>query len=339
MPLARSSVVRHKASGTSLHTPLLVPSFSSKGFAVDANGRSEVLRVLETASEFLADVYLISAFDLHYGHLPAPGELPAKAALTFVDSGGYEISPDRDLSAVVEPRPSDQEWSMILLKSVLDHWPRELPAAFVSYDHHRERRCFAEQLDAARGLFASYPDSLSDFLLKPETADQRTLKSTLPAAIANIGSLAAFDIIGVTEKELGSSNLERMVQLAKLRRALDEAGLRLPIHVFGALDPLSTCLYFLAGAEVFDGLTWIRYGYSGGQCVYAQNLGALEYGLHVPDNQVRARALSNNYYYLDTLQSRLRDFCATGDFNKLAPHAQFLQQAADTLETRLRGGR
>jgi hypothetical protein len=34
---------------------------------------------------------------------------------------------------------------------------------------------------------------------------------------------------------------------------LDEAGVKSPIHVFGALDPLTVCLYFVAGAEVFDG--------------------------------------------------------------------------------------
>ncbi len=49
-----------------------------------------------------------------------------------------------------------------------------------------------------------------------------------------------------------------MQNIAKLRKALDKAGLNIPLHVFGSLDTVTTPLYFLAGADIFDGLTWLR---------------------------------------------------------------------------------
>ncbi len=97
---ARSSTIRHRESGVSLQTPLLIPSFSSKGFARSKKEKkSEIRKILRTASEFLTEAYLISAYDFFYGHIPPPRELPCKPDLLFLDSGGYEISTDRDYSS------------------------------------------------------------------------------------------------------------------------------------------------------------------------------------------------------------------------------------------------
>src|SRR5690606_32377632 len=128
----------------------------------------------------------------------------------------------------------------------------------------------------------------------PQTSEESTLDDTLKSAIAHVEELGSFDIVGVTEKELGRSMLDRMVNVAKLRLAMDEAELRIPIHVFGALDPLSASLYYISGAEIFDGLTWIRYAYENGRCVYMHNLGALKYGIHTSNDLVKSRAISEN---------------------------------------------
>ncbi len=60
-----------------------------------------------------------------------------------------------------------------------------------------------------------------------------------------------FTFIGVTEKELGGSTLDRMVNLAKIRQALDTHEILSPIHVFGSLDPLTSILYFSGGSRSF----------------------------------------------------------------------------------------
>jgi hypothetical protein len=164
-----------------------------------------------------------------------------------------------------------------------------------------------------------------------------TLERALKSATANAEEMGSFDIIGVTEKELGRSMLERMVQIANLRIALDGAGVKAPIHIFGALDPLSVCLYYISGAEIFDGLTWIRYAFESGRCVYTHNLGVLKYGLHVRDDLVKSRAMADNYYALQDLQRRLREFENSGNFDKLEPHGKLVSDAWDSLKTRLKG--
>ena len=56
-----------------------------------------------------------------------------------------------------------------------------------------------------------------------------------------------------------------------------------PIHVFGSLDTVTTPMYFLAGADIFDGLTWLRFAFHGGYTVYKHNYGALKFGVATKD--------------------------------------------------------
>jgi len=135
--------------------------------------------------------------------------------------------------------------------------------------------------------------------------------------------------------------LDRMETIARLRRGLDAAGVSAPIQVFGALDPLSSALYCLAGAEIFDGLTWLRFAYKDGQCVYSHNYGVVRVGLDLDDDFVRATVFSDNYSRLRDLQLCLRNFVIEGDFAKLdpqvVPHVDFLRRALDSLRTKLGG--
>ena len=64
-------------------TPLLVPSFSSKGFP-------EVADIIKMAEEFIEGPMLVSAYDLHYKHIRGPFVAPS---LLFLDSGGYHRTP------------------------------------------------------------------------------------------------------------------------------------------------------------------------------------------------------------------------------------------------------
>lgn len=335
--LARSKTIRHKASGVSLQTPLLVPSFSSKGFARSKkNEKSEIGEILRASGEFLTETFLISAYDIFYGHLPPPSKLPYTPSLIFLDSGGYEISTDRDYSSVIDPLPAPGPWDLVTLHSVLAEWPDEIPLVIVSYDHPEERKSVSAQIADAHEFFRKYSQHLHLLLLKPEKGTQSLLNEALKSVLGDATQLAGFDLVGVTEKELGRSMLDRMVQIARLREAMDAADVAVPIHVFGSLDPISVCLYYVSGAEVFDGLTWIRYGYDvDGKCVYTHNIGALNYGLHVSDDQVKLRAMTQNCYHLQDLQRRLREFEATKKWDKLSPLEGLVEKACDSLYTRL----
>ncbi len=334
--LARAGSICHKNSGVSIETPLLVPAFSSKGFML-ADGKSEIEQILLTSAEFLTGVYLVSAYDVHYGHVPPPRDLPVRPEMIIVDSGGYEVSGNYDQSSVNRSTPEGRPWSRELMEGIVVQWPEELPSIFVSYDHPGERKPVAEQIAAAKHLLKNRPDQLHCFLLKPEKEKQRTLENALKAACATAEELRAFNAVGVTEKELGGSHLDRMVQIARLRRSLDEANVEAPVHVFGALDPISACLYFLSGAEVFDGLTWLRYAFADDRCVYVHNHAVLEYGVEFRDASLRLRVLSGNYYYLEELQERMKDFQHNGNWARL-PHSKMLKEAYERLQRRLSKG-
>lgn len=333
--LARTGSIRHP-SGQVIRTPLLIPSLSSKGFRVTASGEVPELRDLFSwGAEFLTDSSLVSAFDMHYGLCPTPEDMPLNLAITIIDSGGYEISDHDDLSSVYSAAARAEEWDRSKLKSVLDRWPSDRDALFVSFDHPAERHPFAEQVKHAAEMARSYPHQLHTLLLKPESRDQTTLREVLKHAVADIESLSRFHVIGVTEKELGTSAFERMKRIATLRRALDGAKITSPIHVFGSLDPISVQLYFVAGAEIFDGLTWLRYGYHDGMCVYRYDCALVRYGVNTKDSHLRSHLLSSNINYLTNMTEDLRVFAHKTDYNRFGRHAEFVRRAAEELEAHL----
>lgn len=334
--LARRSTVRHP-SGLSFQTPLLVPSFSSKGFRVTKD-RSEVRQALEMASEWLSDTMLVSAYDLAHELLPRPDALPATPELIIVDSGGYETRIEHDMSATVHWPHKPLQWDEKMHRAELGIWPDRFPASFVSFDDPSTRLPVREQVRNASVLFDAYPNQLHTFLLKPETSDQKYLKSAIDAVVSVPHLLASFSFIGVTEKELGSSTIDRMYSVARLRLALDGAGIRAPIHVFGALDPMMCILFFLAGAEVFDGLTWLRYAFHEGMCIYQRNYAALKVGTSQRDSLgLQGRILTDNVHYLQKLSGQMQKFLLDRDFGKFEYHSKFFASEYDALRARLHG--
>jgi hypothetical protein len=320
--LPRASILKHPL-GITVETPLLVPSFSSKGFAVNKKtGESEVKEAFEYAKSFLTDAMLVSAYDIYYKRLP-----PLSGAITdivFVDSGGYETADAHDMQAVfVNPWPIE-EWKINHLKSVYDTWPDFIQAVFVNYDHGKERKPLKEQLTDAKSLLSKYPRQMRAFIIKPETPEQKYVQHD--SIMGNLSELGSFDIIGITEKELENSLFRRMVAIAKLRRALDAEGISTPIHIFGSLDPLTTVLYFLAGAEIFDGLTWLRYSYIDGFAAYRYNYVALK-EIREIDANIKMKNLSENIKYLMNLKYDLKTYLNQKNFSCFSHHATFFERA------------
>lgn len=79
--LSRSQTIKHP-SGVKFETPLLVPSFSSKGFKIDKMTDNEIWSdvrgFLDFTSYRLNDSLLISAYDIYYKVIPEPIDFPAK---------------------------------------------------------------------------------------------------------------------------------------------------------------------------------------------------------------------------------------------------------------------
>lgn len=306
-------------------TPVLVPSFSSKAFE-----REKVKDVLRFAQELITEQILVSAYDIHYHGIPRKLTFPS---LVFLDSGGYEASQDQDLSDVRPLARVPQNWNMRMHAATIARWDFSTPTVLVSYDHPNLRRGTEVQIQKAKSLFRRYPEAAHEILFKPESRGQRYVN--IEEVIRYRQQLSSFAILGFTEKELGASLLKRMIAIAEVRRALQEINLEIPIHVFGSLDTISTPLYFLAGADIFDGLTWLRYAFRNGNTIYKYHFGALDTGIHVDDYKLNAQTWNNNYYYMLRMQEEMGRYVTRHDFNAFQWHSPFFKECFETLRSKL----
>jgi len=308
-------------------TPLLVPAFSSRGC-------SEVAHILDFTRGLITEALLVSAYDIGNRHLDASSGL-GFARLVFLDSGGYELAERPDFSDIRGSARAGNSWDQAAYARVVANWPTgpDKPGLVViSYDSPGIP--IAEQAGAARAFFGRRHGIMRELLLKPERRAQAYLH--IDAVLDNPDALSGFHVLGATEKELGNSVLDRMENIARLRRGLDGAHIKAPIHVLGALDPLSAPLYCIAGAEIFDSLAWLRLGYRHGLPLYRQSYGILELGIGVHDTEVDARCWAANIGTLYDLELEMRAFCETGDFRSFSHHATVFESAYRQLQQRLR---
>ena len=155
--------------------------------------------------------------------------------------------------------------------------------------------------------------------------------------VYDVHRLSEFDIVGITETELGDSILDRMANIALLRKAMDAAGIIKPLHVFGSLDPICTPLYFLAGADIFDGLSWIRFAYWKDVAIYHKNRSPMDFGTSESEYKGLVRSCAANLYYLSDLKRRLDRYLIDMDLKRLGKHVALFEQAVDDLHVKLRG--
>jgi len=276
---------------------------------------------------------LISAYDIHHGiisttHMAFP-------EFIILDSGGYEASVDHDMSDLQKKVhvPIDG-WNVKMHQKVLDDWAFKTPTIVVSYDNPKLRKPLDEQVARAHRLFKQYPRAIKCFLIKPEPGSKGRAKPKyidFKKILVNVELLEGFDVIGLTEKELGASTFDRMKNIAHLRKALTAANNDTPIHIFGSLDPISSPLYFLSGADIFDGLTWLRFAYSKGVAIYKHNYGALEVNIEMNDDVVNAQVWYRNYNALIEMQCQMRQFLHTKNFSAFKENEGFLRNASERL--------
>ena len=267
-------------NNTELSTPLLIPSLSSGAlgpmpFQSSPGKDPEMTPCSLVHSQNLIggieESLLVSAYDINHGLL-ADGDAfragfgqsrYAQPRVLVIDSGWYEKngSPQGSPFAVDlgEPRP----WEEANYACVIDGLDEDVNPIVVSWDHHGP---YEEQIQRAQGFFGGRAHVASILLLKPPSDSRFHHFERLSGE--QIANLRAFDVIGITEREVGESILDRIVNIAKLRQLFESSGVSCPIHIFGGLDPLFTPLYFAAGAEMFDGLGWLRYAYRDGVAMH-----------------------------------------------------------------------
>lgn len=230
-----------------LRTPLVVPSFSSRGFP-------HVGRLLDRLRTDLYGVCLVSAFDLASHRIAA--NLADLADLVLVDSGVYETDPATgSMDGFDAPPAREPAWCRNSYREFLRTLGAEANVMAVNFDTFGP---IEQQVESAREDFACAPAAAADLLLKPS---ERCGMIEVDVAPARLQQALEFDVLGVTDEELGDTVLQRCATLARLRTQITACGAATPIHVFGCIAPASMLAYFLSGADVFDGLNWLRMVY------------------------------------------------------------------------------
>jgi hypothetical protein len=343
--LARRTTLNHPI-GATVDLPRLVPSFSSKGFPFFADketGRklSEVTDALEMTGPTISDSILVSAYDIHHDFLRQPERFYANKELVIIDSGGYELSLVFDSTEPEQgPYEPDDSYDNAAYLEVLRRLPSQYPIVVTNFDHESRGKPVEEQIIEAQALFNSFPQFLHDFIVKPSG---RRRYIDIDDCIRHLDKMRRFHVLGVTEKELGSNLLERLVNIATLRSAMNRKSIETPIHVWGGLDPVVTPLYFCAGGEIFDGVSWLRYGYYADSSITRDAFTAIQLGVQTPWRRAEAMRMAANISYLETLTIRLRRFVDGGccDFGVFGTHSDALCGAYQALCTKipeLRGG-
>ncbi len=327
--------------GSVIDLPLLVPSFSSKGFDFITEGRSNPKKIfsaatnaLEEFGRYLNESYLLSAYDIHHKHFRHPSRFFRDTALIFLDSGAYELSPEFDSS---EPKLTPTR----KLSFTRDDYVNTLAALYekhnkdpfviTNFDWGTKNQSFEHQIRDARTIFGKHSDWASNLLLKPHTTKGTVVD--IDNVVPVIEELHSFNIIGVTEKELGKNLMDRLKRLAKLRLELNKRGIRVPLHVWGGLDPMITPLYFFAGADMFDGVSWLRYAYHDGVAVNRESYPVLSGSLTLSNDHSIALAINDNLRVLQGLATSLRAFASsdTPNFDMFNGKGDLFEKAYRTM--------
>ena len=313
-----------------IHTPLLIPSLSSAATGpIPFQGSPDRHPIMTACSivhsqSLLGGIdgaLLVSAYDIHHDLLDDTGAFKsgfkgsryAQPKVLVIDSGWYEkagIPPAGQFShGVRDPRP----WEMENYQSTIDDLDADLRPLVVSWDHIGP---YAEQVGLAQDFFGSRMTLASSLLLKPPSADSR-FHQFERLSDADAKNLRAFDVIGVTDRELGDTVIERLIAITRLREQLDNLDVETPIHVFGGLDPLYTPLYFAAGAELFDGLGWLRYAYREGVAMNRDAATIFERQINKRWLQALISVSLQNLDQINRLTEDLRQFTHYANWNAL----------------------
>ena len=330
-----------------ISTPLLIPSLSSRASGPVPFQSSPALAPKLTPcsiihSESLIsgidESLLISAYDIHHEFLFDSNAFRcgfrhsryAQPRLLFIDSGWYEksgSSPDKQFG---ETHYKSKQWEESEYRCTIDNLDDDVRPIVVSWDHFGS---YPEQIAAGQDFFGDRNSIASTMLLKPP--NNTGVHEFDKFSGKDFANLRAFDVIGITEREIGETVLDRLMNIAGLRRHLDEAGVESPIHIFGGLDPLYTPLYFAAGGELFDGLGWLRYAYREGVAMHRDSAAIL-------DRQINKRRISTwmsvclqNLDELRRLSDDLRVFAHRNCGWKHLSRGETLEPIFSTLQERL----
>ena len=135
----------------------------------------------------------------------------------------------------------------------------------------------------------------------------------------------SFEIIGFPEREIGSNIIQSCKFIKTLRNKMDDMGIFKPIHIFGCSDPKSIILLIMAGADIFDGLGWIKYAFDRDICqniertqlpfIPCECVGCCDANWgELTNSEYEYCLLIHNLFKIEEFFTEIRDTIINGDF-------------------------
>ena len=253
MKILQSDVEQRSFKGESL--PLFVYSYSSRGFP------GLIDRLIDSLPHVPS--YLLSLYD--YEIIPPKLISAEDSRVRIWDSGGYEV--------IVCPtckNSASKKWDENTYVQTANRIPWSRLDVLVSYDTPDEPISIQHQIERALHLYAKVEGTyIRDLLIHvPDNTDPYVLAETLKPYTDE------FQILGLIEKEIAPTWAHGIHFISRLRSALSVLNTEqyIPIHVFGCFDLKTVARFTLAGADIFDGLTWLRYLFLNGEVLYQKEI-------------------------------------------------------------------
>ncbi len=140
-----------------------------------------------------------------------------------------------------------------------------------------------------------------------------------------------FDILGFTEKEVAYTWHKGIHFLNEMRNCLAaEFSEYIPIHLFGCFDPKSIIYFCLSGADIFDGLSWLRYFVRGRQTLYTREYEAfIPLSLQSELDFYRPEIMANNIVEFSRLRNDLSYAILTDEFGEFRSEIKHIESILD----------
>lgn len=280
-----------------LAPPVFFPSVSSIKTALLPVDYIRLLAALNSIS----GNFLVSAFDLvglTGDDRDAVAELLNHATkagrVVLMDSGNYESYWTRSVS----------KWQHADFHRALKSFSCTLAFGF------DERRQSSEAAEHVRLILERQREDVAAADGVPVIPIVHGHRNELPNLCAEVAEGLAVSMLSLPERQLGEGVFERVRTVAAIRKALDETGKYVGLHLLGTGNPLSLALFAQAGADSFDGLEWC-------QTVVDHGTGALSHLSHADfffaqtkwgDEDIRPqlRVLAHNLEFYADWMKRLR---------------------------------
>lgn len=286
--------------------PLFVYSYSSRGFP-------DFIDRLRYSLSYVP-AYLLSLYDYEYV-IPPKLICADDQRVRIFDSGCYETQVEEGSSSVCLGRAGSKKWNEYTYIQVANRIPFNALDVLVSYDNIHNIGSIQEQIEQALDLYAKVQGTyIRDLLIHLSSGtDPCVLAETLAAYTSE------FQILGLIEKEIAPTWAHGVYFIRRLRSALLSLDTEqyIPIHVFGCLEPKTVIRFTLAGADIFDSLTWLRYLFMNQSTLYKREIEyTMDIGQLSTASNLELSIILHNIEYMEQLRSNLIYAISTNDMDK-----------------------